>query len=177
MNIKIVGKLKFNEKYEITAEVVGHCMESLEQQSASWWSSREGKEKMGASSSREQPCQSIQGSIEVTDRIRNWKQEYFKSNVYRAVFDRVQGEAGRYSFFKLVFLPAYVACWLVFSLGATCLLTAREVLHSFIAVLYPSLSCPCPAWVEAIVLTQAVYSLNLTYSLLKILGSYLLSQH
>lgn len=24
MNIKIVGKLKFNEKYQITAEVVGH---------------------------------------------------------------------------------------------------------------------------------------------------------
>lgn len=110
---------------------------------ASWWSSGEAKDKMGASSSREQTCLSIQGSPEVADRIRDWKQAYFKSNVYKAVFDRLQDEAGRYSFFKLIFLTDYVVCWLIFSLGATCLLTTvEEVLHSFIAVLYPLLSCP-----------------------------------
>lgn len=54
----------------MTAEVVGHCLESSGVCCfcASWSSSREGKEKMGASSSRDQTCLSVQGSVGVTDR-------------------------------------------------------------------------------------------------------------
>lgn len=55
------------------------------------------------------------------------------------MFDRLQDEAG---ILKLFFLTDYEVCWLIFSLGAPGLLATVEILDSFTAVLYASLSCP-----------------------------------